>query len=157
MSDPRNYHACPHPFLETALETNTVEGLTSAKAAEKLARDGPNELEKPAPPTLFILFVSQLVNVIMMLLIASAIASLSIAASGSKSGDALAYVEGIAIFVIVILNAGIAAVTENVANNALEALSKMSQSGANVIRDGKEQSIAGKDVVLMQGPCLFIT
>ena len=65
-------------------------------------------------------------NVIMLLLSVSACASLSIAATGDKSDDPLSYVEGIAIFVIVILNAGIGAWTENVANNALEALSKLS-------------------------------
>ena len=42
------------------------------------------------------------------------------------------YVEGIAILIIVILNAGIGAVTENNANGALEALSKMSRGGCCV-------------------------
>ena len=55
---------------------------------------------------------------------------------------------GIAIFVIVFLNAGIAAVTENVANNSLEALAKMSNPSCNVIRDGQEIDIPSTNVVV---------
>jgi hypothetical protein len=42
--------------------------------------------------------------------------------------DSFVILAGIAIFVIVFLNAGIAAFTENMANSALEALKKMSQA-----------------------------
>merc|ERR1719502_1317278 len=48
---------------------------------------------------------------------------------------------------IVILNAMIAAVTENAANSALAALASLSQAEATVIRDGKEQKIPSTHVV----------
>lgn len=72
----------------------------------------------------------------MLLLSASATASLVIAATGSDREELISYVEGFAIFVIVLLNAAIAAWTENAANSALEALKKMSQATALVRRDG---------------------
>lgn len=49
-------------------------------------------------------------------------------ATGKKKDDPLSYTTGIAIFVIVLLNAGIAAWTEHKAGDALEALSKMTQA-----------------------------
>merc|ERR1719409_810839 len=72
-----------------------------------------------------------------MLLSVSAVASIIVNGTGSRSDEILSYIEGIAIFVIVVLNAGIAAYTENSANNALAALAKMSQPTSSVIRDGK--------------------
>eukprot|EP00392_Amoebophrya_sp_AT5.2_P001172 g1174.t1 len=147
MSDPRGWHNCEVSKLEEELETSVTNGVTAAKAAEKLARDGPNELYKPKPPTLFMLFIAQMLNVIMLLLTASACASLIIAAT-RKNPEAIHFVEGIAIFVIVFLNAGIAAVTESAANQALEALSKMSQATCTVIRDGAEVEIDSLKVVV---------
>ena len=106
------------------------------------ADDGCLPLAKTLQTTgLFLLFIVQLINVIMVLLICSACASLLIAATGDRSMCAVSYVEGIAIMVIVVLNAGIAAVTENAANSALEALQKMSQAMCTVIRDGQEMRI----------------
>ena len=99
--------------------------MTSSAAAQRAAAEGPNELKKPPVPGLLLLFVMQLTNLIIMLLSASAVASIIVNASGSRSDEAISYVEGIAIFVIVILNAGIAAYTENSANNALAALAKI--------------------------------
>ena len=109
-------------------------------------------------PGLFLLFVMQLTNLIIMLLSASAVASIIVNGSGSRSDEAISYVEGIAIFVIVILNAGIAAYTENSANNALAAMAKMSQPTSSVVRDGKlvenplldSTQIVRGDIVLLQ-------
>lgn len=94
MSDPRGYHDCAFQTLERELETDRKEGVSSAKAAEKLERDGLNELKKPKPPGLFILFVTQLLNVIMLLLIASACASMAIAASNFEEKGFVVFVEG---------------------------------------------------------------
>merc|ERR1719440_2780816 len=112
--------------LASDLGTHLEKGMTSAAASQRAAAEGPNELKKPPVPGLLILFVMQLTNLIIMLLSASAVASIIVNASGSRSDEAISYVEGIAIFVIVVLNAGIAAYTENSANSALSALAKMS-------------------------------
>merc|ERR1719324_146647 len=99
------------------------------------------------------LFLMQLVNVIIMLLIISAIASWIVNAQTNNFELSSiwkkwnSYVEGTAIMGIVIINAGIAAVTENDANNALEALSKMSQPKQLVKRDGKEIEIPSNQIV----------
>jgi potassium/sodium efflux P-type ATPase len=129
------------------LGTSEQMGMSEEAAKERLANDGLNELFKPKPPGLILLFIMQLTNVIIMLLIASACASFVVNATGPDSHDAMSYVEGIAILIIVILNAGIGAVTENNANGALEALSKMSQATATVLRGGKEIEIKSNHIV----------
>ncbi|OLP74637.1 hypothetical protein AK812_SmicGene45770, partial [Symbiodinium microadriaticum] len=90
--------------------------------------DGLNELHKPPKPTLLMLFIMQLLGFIIILLIIAAVASMAVNATGTRAEDPLSYTTGIAIFVIVLLNAGIAAWTEHKAGDALEALSKMTQA-----------------------------
>eukprot|EP00438_Fugacium_kawagutii_P006217 Skav219205 [mRNA] locus=scaffold537:89353:95308:+ [translate_table: standard] len=99
----------------------------------------------------------QLTSFIIVLLMVSAVASVLVNATGPKAGDPLSYTTGIAIGLIVLLNAGIAAWTESKAGDALEALSKMTQANIYVLRDGKEVQVpvptvvAGDIVVLGTG------
>merc|ERR1719159_253537 len=137
----------PLAELFAAQQVDNQKGLSASDAAERLKRDGLNELLKPKPPSLAILFLMQLVNVIIMLLIASAIASWIVNGTGPDWHKWNSYVEGTAIMGIVLLNAGIAAVTENDANNALEALQAMSQPMTTVLRDGKEQKVQSNHIV----------
>lgn len=118
--------------------TDLQSGLTTASAEHKLKEDGLNELYKPPKPTLLMLFIMQLLGFIIILLIIAAVASMTVNATGSKRDDPLSYTTGIAIFVIVILNAGIAAWTEHKAGDALEALSKMTQAAIYVSETGRK-------------------
>lgn len=124
--------------LEQFFGTSLTNGLTSKKAEEVLQRDGPNELEKQPKPTLAMLFVMQLTGFVIILLLCAAVASIAVNVSGPNKDDPLSYTTGIAIFVIVFINAAIAAWTEHAAGDALEALSKMTQASIGVMRDGKE-------------------
>eukprot|EP00425_Heterocapsa_triquetra_P014693 CAMPEP_0195152994 /NCGR_PEP_ID=MMETSP0448-20130528/182926_1 /TAXON_ID=66468 /ORGANISM="Heterocapsa triquestra, Strain CCMP 448" /LENGTH=1051 /DNA_ID=CAMNT_0040191759 /DNA_START=111 /DNA_END=3262 /DNA_ORIENTATION=+ len=127
--------------LASVLGSDITRGHTTAKAAERLQSEGPNELEKPPKPTLLMLFIMQLTGFVIVLLIVAACASIVVNATGPKAGDPLAYTTGIAIFIIVLINAGIAAWTEHKAGDALEALSKMTQASIYVVRDGKEVKV----------------
>jgi len=143
--------------LATKLESDLDRGLTNAQADKVLKRDGPNELEKPPRPTFCALFAMQLTGFVIILLIIAAFASVAVTATGPKADDPLQYTTGIAIMIIVLLNAGIAAFTEAKAGDALEALSKMSQAAVFVIREGKEVKlqtplvVRGDIVVLATG------
>mmetsp|Transcript_39345 Transcript_39345/g.83847 ORF Transcript_39345/g.83847 Transcript_39345/m.83847 type:complete len:1092 (+) Transcript_39345:135-3410(+) len=130
-----------------ALQTDLVKGLTSHQAAENLARDGPNELEKPPKPTLLMLFILQLTGFVIVLLMIAAVASLVVNGTGPNRGDILSYTTGKAIFVIVVINAGIAAWTEHKAGDALDALSKMTQATIYVVRDGHEVKVEVPSIV----------
>merc|ERR1719421_319757 len=120
--------------------------MNTPAAAKRLKEDGLNELQKPQPPGLLLLFVLQLTNIIIVLLIGAAFSSFAVNSTKPDPG-LIDFVEGVAILMIVILNALIAAVTENDANNALDALSKMSQAENDVIRDGKPQAVASNTLV----------
>eukprot|EP00929_Paragymnodinium_shiwhaense_P042833 TRINITY_DN22100_c0_g1_i1.p1 TRINITY_DN22100_c0_g1~~TRINITY_DN22100_c0_g1_i1.p1 ORF type:complete len:1070 (-),score=330.22 TRINITY_DN22100_c0_g1_i1:352-3561(-) len=122
-------------------------GLTSTAASEVLLRDGLNELYKPPRPTLLQLFLLQLTGFIIILLNIAAAASIAVNATGPNKGDWLSYTTGIAIFIIVIINAGIAAYTEHQAGGALEALASMSQATVDCVRDGKVQTVETNKVV----------
>eukprot|EP00930_Biecheleria_cincta_P074787 TRINITY_DN619_c0_g1_i1.p1 TRINITY_DN619_c0_g1~~TRINITY_DN619_c0_g1_i1.p1 ORF type:complete len:1076 (-),score=245.14 TRINITY_DN619_c0_g1_i1:204-3431(-) len=136
--------------------TNQKDGLSLEQASRKLAEDGPNELNKAQRPTLLMLFVMQLLGFIIILLIIAAVASMVVnSTNAKKAADPLSYTTGIAIFVIVLINAGIAAWTEHKAGGALEALSKMSQASIYVVRGGKEEavptnSLVRGDIVVLQ-------
>jgi len=121
--------------------------MTSQDAAERLEIEGPNELEKPPRLGFFMLFLLQMTSFIILLLIAAAIASALVTATGSRREELLQYSTPIAIFILVILNAGIAAYTENQAGNALDKLQQMSQPEVTCIRDGKECTVNTTELV----------
>jgi len=122
-------------------------GLSALVAAQKLERDGPNELEKVPQPSLLMLFLTQLTSFVIFLLIAAATASVVVNATGPNKDDILSYTTGKAIFLLVLINAGIAAWTEHQAGGALEALSKMSQASIYVLRDGLEMKVETTSIV----------
>mmetsp|Transcript_19825 Transcript_19825/g.50693 ORF Transcript_19825/g.50693 Transcript_19825/m.50693 type:complete len:1086 (+) Transcript_19825:111-3368(+) len=127
--------------LASVLGSDITRGHTTAKAAERLQSEGPNELEKPPKPTLLMLFIMQLTGFVIVLLIIAACASIVVNATGPQAADPLSYTTGVAIFIIVLINAGIAAWTEAKAGDALEALSKMTQASIYVVRDGVEVKV----------------
>jgi potassium/sodium efflux P-type ATPase len=128
-------------------DTNVTKGLTAVQVEEKLKRDGRNELTKEPKPTLLMLFVMQLTSFIIVLLIVAAGASVAVNATGPHYADPLSYTTGKAIFVIVLINAGIAAWTEHKAGGALDALSKMAQAAIYVLRDSQEDKIDTTTIV----------
>merc|ERR1712166_1445839 len=110
------------------------KGLTTEAANTRFLRDGPNELETPPRISLLMLFIVQLNSVIMYLLLAAVVASAVIKATGDDKDKIISYVDSIAILIIVFINATIAAVTENNANDALEALSNLQSPKCTDIR-----------------------
>ena len=129
------------------LQTDLAKGISSAEAAARFEKYGPNELEQPPRISLLMLFIIQLNSVIMYLLMAAVVASAAIRATGSERDQFISYVDSIAITIIVLINATIAAVTENNANDALAALSSLQTPESIVIRDGQEVQIKSREMV----------
>lgn len=140
-------HELPIETVIEMQESNADNGISQAVAEQRLEEDGPNELEKPPRISLAMLFLIQLNSVIMYLLMCAVAASAAIKATGDDKNKIISYVDSIAIMIIVLINATIAAVTENSAGNALEALASLQSPMSTVIRDGVEVQIESREMV----------
>ncbi len=113
------------------------QGLSQKEAESRLQETGPNQLQEKKRPGFFKLLLDQFNNFLIIILIAAAAVSFFV-------GEP---VDAAAILVIVVLNAVLGVVQESKAEQALEALKKMSAPEAEVIRDGKSRTIEVKDLV----------
>ncbi len=130
-------HAKPVEALVSSLQTHLERGLTGHEAQERLEKFGANELtERPRPGFLALLW-DQFNNYLVIILIIAALVSLAL-------GE---YVDSIAIMFIVVLNAVVGVIQESKAEQALAALKKMSAPNAQVIRDGEQMTIPGREIV----------
>jgi Ca2+-transporting ATPase len=131
------------------LDTDSETGLTSEQVIGRQQQYGLNELkEVPGRSTLEILW-DQFTNIMLVMLIAVAIVSAVIDfRKGNFPKDA------VAIFSIVILNGMLGYFQESRAEQALAALKRMSSPRVRVVRDGKMQELAAKELV--PGDIMFL-
>ncbi|HEX9114448.1 MAG TPA: cation-translocating P-type ATPase [Anaerolineae bacterium] len=130
------YSLSAHEAL-ARLETQYSSGLSSGEAADRLARDGANELKEAPQPTFWHRLLGQLSDFLVLILLAASLVSLLL-------GD---YVEAAAIMAIVVLNAVLGVVQEARAEQSLAALRKMTAPEAHVVRDGRYQTIPARELV----------
>jgi len=132
------WHALDLDEVASALLTHPALGLTSAEAALRLARDGPNELRVAAVRSPLAIAADQLRSLVVWLLIVAALVSLAL---GER-------IDGAAILAIVALNALIGFVQELRAERAVAALARMTAPRARVVRDGRSVLVAAREVAL---------
>ena len=125
-------------------ELNTRQGgLTEDEANKRLEKYGANNLKEKKKESLFIKFIKQFNDFMIIVLIIAAIIS-AIIAKTNGSGD---YIDSIIIIAIVIFNAIMGLIQEEKAEKSLEALKKMSAPNAKVRRNGKIREIEASKVV----------
>ncbi len=113
------------------------KGLSSAEAAERLGKYGPNELIRKAPVGLLSKFIDQFKSfIIVILLVAAAISALI--------GDAK---DAAVILAILLMNAVLGVFQEYRAEKAIEAIRGMVAQKALVIRDGEKKEILASELV----------
>jgi Ca2+-transporting ATPase len=112
-------------------------GLSSAEAADRLDQYGPNEMKETAKRTIFMMFLDQFKDFMILILIAAAVVS----------GVIGEVVDTIAIVVIVILNAIIGFVQEYRAEQAMKALREMAAPEALVLRNGERSIVPASELV----------
>ena len=120
-------------------------GLTSAEAAARLARFGANEIEEERGPTMWRLLLRQFQSPLIYILLAAAAVTLAI-------GE---YADGIAIGVVLVLNAAIGFLQERRAERSMEALRRLAPAQATALRDGHEalvetRALVPGDVLLLE-------
>ena len=129
---------CMDPSKTIESLNSSKSGLTSTEAKNRLEKYGYNELPKEKKFTTLFMFLNQFRDPLILLLIFAGCLSLFLHEM----------VESIAIFVIVFLNAILGFFQEYRAEKAIEALEKISAPIAKVLRDGKEQKIPAREVVV---------
>jgi len=133
--------------VENVLEelNSSLKGISSEEAEKRLLEYGPNELKEKEKRTIFMMFLDQFKDFMILILIAAAVISGTV-------GDPE---DTIAIIVIVLLNAVIGFVQEYRAEKALAALKKMAAHTALVLRSGEHTNIPASalvpgDIVLLE-------
>ena len=126
------------------------DGLSSAEAAARLEKYGPNKLKDAEKPTLLQRFIEQLKDpMLIILMIAAAVSAVTNFISGES------FAEVFIILIVVLLNAVLGVFQESKAEAAIEALQTMTAATCKVLRDGKQVSIHSDqlvpgDVVLLE-------
>ena len=128
--------------VESTLKTNAENGLTAEEAKKRQEEYGLNELKAKKKKSLFVKFLEQFKDFMIIILIISAIIS---GVVGVAQGEG--FTDTIIILVVVVVNAIIGVAQENKAEKSLEALQKLSSHVAKVVRNGKLQVIQSKELV----------
>src|SRR5512135_2969188 len=123
--------------MGSKLEEAMLQGLTEQEARERLAIDGYNELPSTKKRTFFHILWEVLREPMFLMLIACGMLYLFL-------GD---QEEAVMLMGFVIVIIGITFYQEQKTERALDALRDLSSPRALVIRDGKQQRIAGREVV----------
>ena len=129
---------------ETAKELNTkIDSGLSADGVEKSREKfGFNELQAQKKKSLFVKFIEQFKDFMIIILIIAAIVS---GVVGYMQGEGIT--DSIIIFVVIIVNAIVGVAQESKAEKSLEALQKLSDHVAKVVRNGEVQVVPSKELV----------
>lgn len=119
------------------LTVNPETGLSSEEAAQRKKHFGPNQLEAKKKKSVMQIFLSQLNDWLIYVLLAAVVITMLM-------GE---YVDSVIIVSVIIINAGIGVYQEVKAGKALEALMKMSSPRALVKRDSHTKEIDSAELV----------
>ena len=125
------------------LRTNIERGLSKEEAENRRNKHGPNKLEEKKKENIFIRFIKEFKDFMIIILIIAAIISAVVSYIQGQND----YIDSIIIIAIVVLNAIMGLVQEAKAEKSLEALKDMSAPVAKVRRDGRILTIKGTEVV----------
>ena len=116
---------------------STEQGLSAEQVRSGTQKHGLNELRHKKPKSVGKLFLEQMTDVMILVLLAAA-------AISAFLGEVI---DSAVILFIVILNAVIGVIQQKKAEKSLNALKELSAPVAKVIRDGKEISVPAKELV----------
>ncbi|PKN82444.1 MAG: ATPase, partial [Chloroflexi bacterium HGW-Chloroflexi-8] len=119
------------------LQSHIENGLSTPEAETRLAQYGYNQLQEGKRTTFLQMVISQLNNFVVILLVVASIISAFL-------GE---WVDASAILAIVILNTIMGVVQENRAEQALAALKKLAAPDAQVLRNGRRETISSTKLV----------
>lgn len=126
------------------LKSNLLYGISNEEAKKRLEKYGKNKIEDKKKESIFVKFIKQFNDIMIIILIISAIVSAAVAKL-EGNGD---YIDSIIIISIVILNAIMGTVQEAKAEKSIDALKKMSTPVAKVKREGNIITVPSEEIVI---------
>ena len=125
----------------TANQT-TENGLTSEEAEKRLEQYGKNKLKAAKKDSIFVKFLKQLADpMIIILLCAAAVSGVLAVVEGESFADV------IIILAVVLINAVLGVYQENKAEHAIAALQEMSAATSKTLRNGETIHVKSEDLV----------
>ena len=125
------------------LKTDRRSGITKEQVIERRQKYGGNKLEDKPKETMFIKFIKQFNDFMIIILILASIVSAGISYIQGEND----YIDSIIIIAIVILNAIMGVVQESKAEKSIEALKEMTPPKAKVIRNNITIEINAEELV----------
>ena len=132
------WYALTSSDVARALAVEPAVGLTSAAAADRLRKKGPNALPEERPVPGWRRFLDEYRSYMQIILLAAAAVSLVIAEWGTA----------VLLLVLTVLNAVIALRQEGKAESAMNALKSLMRTTARVRRDGESAEIPAEQLVV---------
>ena len=139
----QNWHKLKVEHVMTALGT-CPDGLGTHEVDKRLKKYGQNKLVEKARLTSLQILANQFKSFLILILVVAAIVSLGI---GFYTGEPESLIDALVIVVIVFINAILGFYQESRAEKALLALKHLAAPKAEVIRDGKRQTISSTELV----------
>ncbi len=127
---------------------SSANGLTNAEAEKRLKQNGENKLAAKPKTPFVVKFLKQLLDPMIIILIAAAAVSLVLTLVGEERAKFEDFADVIIITAVVLLNAFLGVMQESKAEQAIEALQSMTESHCRVLRDGKTQVTESKNLVV---------
>jgi Ca2+-transporting ATPase len=137
MNNENKYYNLEVKEVFNELDTS-IDGLDKDEAKKRLDKYGKNELKGAKTTSLFILFLNQFKDVLVILLLVAAVLSFVINN----------YVDGTIMFMIAFINSIIGFFQEYKAEKIMESLNELIKSPSKVIRDSRLSEIEQGDLVL---------
>ena len=137
-----NWYNLSKEEVQEKLKTNLESGLTTEQVSENRAKYGYNQLQAQKKKSLFVKFLEQFKDFMIIILIIAAVVS---GVVGYMQGEGIT--DSIIIFIVIIVNAIVGVAQESKAEKSLEALQKLSDHVAKVIRNGNLDVVPSKELV----------
>ena len=125
------------------VESNMEDGLSDEEVKKRLSKYGYNKLKEPKKKGLIIKILEQFKDVMLIVLILSAILSAFVSIRMNEP-----FTDTIIILFVVFLNAILGVIQESKAEKAIEALKNMSLPYIKVRRGGKVESVKTEELVI---------
>ena len=123
--------------------TNSKNGLTEEEVKKRQNKYGKNRLKDKPKENIFVKFIKQFNDFMIIILIIASIVSAVISTLQGQND----YIDSIIIIGIVILNALMGVIQEAKAEKSIEALKKMTPPHAKVVRNGHTKEVLAEDLV----------